>query len=256
MQHCCILFFSITHKCFEDISFKKNNDICGNTKASMIEATEICKSYGALRILSEVSLSVQQSEFLCITGSSGAGKSTLLHILATLDTADKGSVYLDGVNTKTLKGNRLAKFRNQRLGMVFQAHNLLPEFTALENICMPALLGGLSKTEAEKKARELMQILDVWERASHKPSELSGGEQQRISVGRALINSPKIVFADEPSGNLDEQNAKELHDLFFLLREKFGQTFVVVTHNPLLAKRADRVFEIKKNTRPVLKETE
>lgn len=214
----------------------------------MIKAENICKSYNTLQVLQNVSLEVQKSEFLCITGSSGAGKSTLLHILATLDEATSGTVYLDQLNTSKLKGAQLAKFRNQTLGMVFQAHNLLPEFTALENICMPALLGGKSKAEAEKKALELMQTLGVKSRANHKPSEMSGGEQQRVAVGRALINSPKIVFADEPSGNLDEQNAHELHQLFFMLREQLGHTFVIVTHNLQLAKQADRVFEIRKQT--------
>ncbi|TAF67028.1 MAG: ABC transporter ATP-binding protein [Cytophagales bacterium] len=211
----------------------------------MLKATHINKSYQQLSVLKDVSLEVQKSEIVSIVGASGAGKSTLLHIISTLDNPTSGSVWIDGIEVLRLRGKSLAQFRNQKLGFVFQFHNLLPEFSAQENICMPAWLGGMARKEAEKKSEELMQYLGIWERRTHLPSEMSGGEQQRTAIARALINSPAIVFADEPSGNLDAENAKELHQLFLKLRQDKEQTFVVVTHNAELAQLSDRVLEIK-----------
>lgn len=208
----------------------------------MLRATDIYKSYGKLEILKGVDLEVAKGEIVSIVGSSGAGKSTLLHIIGTLDKPDKGQVWIDGVNTNNLNQVKLSAFRNQNIGFVFQFHHLLPEFTALENICIPAFIGGLSKKEAEKKALELMDILDVKDRADHKPAAMSGGEQQRVSVARSLINAPKIVLADEPSGNLDSENAASLHNLFFKLRDQFQQTFIIVTHNEELARISDRTI--------------
>jgi len=210
----------------------------------MLDAKGITKSFGALQVLKGIDLSIQKGEIVSIVGASGAGKSTLLHILGTLDKPDSGSVELNAKILSTLSGNTLAAFRNQHIGFIFQFHNLLPEFTALENICIPAFIGGEDDKVIYDKAKELMAILGVWERKDHKPSELSGGEQQRISVARALINDPDIVFADEPSGNLDSHNAEDLHRLFFDLREKLNQTFVIVTHNAQLADMADRKLTI------------
>lgn len=206
----------------------------------MIVGKNITKSYGSLRVLKGIDIHIGQAEVVSIVGASGAGKSTLLHILGTLDRADAGELTIAGMNIHALSGKKLAAFRNKHIGFVFQFHQLLPEFTAIENICMPAFIGGLSLKEAERKATELLEFLNLTERANHKPSELSGGEQQRVAVARALINNPSVVFADEPSGNLDSHNAEELHKLFFRLRDHFKQTFIIVTHNELLANQADR----------------
>jgi lipoprotein-releasing system ATP-binding protein len=206
----------------------------------MIQAKQLYKSYASLQVLKGVDLHIRAGEIVSIVGASGAGKSTLLHILGTLDAADSGVLEIDGVKVNELREKKLAAFRNQNIGFVFQFHHLLPEFTALENVCIPAYIAKKNKSDSEKKALELLSYLGLEKRASHKPSELSGGEQQRVAVARALINSPKVIFADEPSGNLDSASAKELHNLFFSLREKFNQTFVIVTHNQELADKADR----------------
>ena len=211
----------------------------------MIKAGKIHKSYSNLHVLKGVDVHIKAGEIVSIVGASGAGKSTLLHIMGTLDKADSGTLEIDGVLVKELKEKKLAAFRNQHIGFVFQFHHLLPEFTALENVCIPAYIGHKGKAETEKKAMELLHYLGLESRAKHKPSELSGGEQQRVAVARALINSPKVIFADEPSGNLDSTSAKELHDLFFSLRDKFNQTFVIVTHNLELADKADRKLLMK-----------
>ncbi len=206
----------------------------------MISAHNIKKSYGDLQVLKGVSLEIKESEIVSIVGASGAGKSTLLHILGTLDKPDEGALSINNKNILDLNKTDLARFRNLHLGFIFQFHHLLPEFTALENVCIPAFIHGASKKVAESRALELLSFLGLKERSNHKPSELSGGEQQRVAVARSLMNKPKVVFADEPSGNLDSQNAKELHKLFFDLRDKFGQTFIIVTHNEELANMADR----------------
>lgn len=206
----------------------------------MLKANGIHKSYGALQVLKGVDLEILTSEIVSIVGSSGAGKSTLLHILGTLDQPDQGSLEMDGKKLLNLKGDELAKFRNERIGFIFQFHNLLPEFTAQENIMIPGLIGQVSTEKLNKKSGELAELLRISHRLDHKPSTLSGGEQQRVAVARALINSPAVVFADEPSGNLDTQNAKGLHELFFTLRKELGQAFVIVTHNEELAEMADR----------------
>lgn len=211
----------------------------------MLKATGLIKSYGELSILKGIDLEINQQEVVSIVGSSGAGKTTLLQILGTLDTPDAGTVLINGVNPFELNQQKLASFRNQSLGFIFQFHQLLPEFTALENAILPALIKGLSMDDAKKEGLRLLQLLGLEERSTHKPSELSGGEQQRIAVCRALINHPKIIFADEPSGNLDSKNAKELHELFFFLRDELKQTFVIVTHNDTLADMADRKITIK-----------
>ena len=206
----------------------------------MIKAENIIKSYGKLQVLKGVSVHIRAGEIVSVTGASGAGKSTLLHILSTLDKADSGKIAVDSINTAQLNDKKLAEFRNQKIGFVFQFHHLLPEFTALENICIPAYINQKTKKEAEAKAMELMEFLNLADRASHKPSELSGGEQQRVAVARALINQPAVLMADEPSGNLDSENAAQLHRLFFELREKLNQTIVIVTHNEELASMSDR----------------
>ena len=211
----------------------------------MLTATNIFKSYGSLQVLRGIDISVAAGEIVSIVGASGAGKSTLLHILGTLDYPDRGAVELKGESLFELSSKQLAAFRNQQIGFVFQFHNLLPEFTALENVCIPGFIGNRSQSEVENQASELLDYLGMGDRLNHKPSQLSGGEQQRTAVARALINSPAMVLADEPSGNLDSQNARELHRLFFDLRSKFGQTFIVVTHNEELAKMTDRKLEIK-----------
>jgi lipoprotein-releasing system ATP-binding protein len=214
-------------------------------ESPVIIAENITKSYGNLTVLHNINLRVAKGEIVAITGASGAGKTTLLQILGSLDKADKGKVILNGTDILSLKGNRLAAFRNNHLGFVFQFHHLLPEFTALENVCIPAFIRGESKQEAEKRAMEYLDFLNIRERAEHKPSELSGGEAQRVAIARALINNPDIVFADEPSGNLDAENSLELHELFFRLREHFGQTFIIVTHDPVLAGKSDRIVKLK-----------
>ena len=214
----------------------------------MIQATGIHKSYGALEVLKGIDLHINKKEIVSIVGASGAGKSTLLHIIGTLDKADRGQLVIDGTEVGKLSDTALAAFRNQKIGFVFQFHHLLPEFTALENICIPAYIGGMGKKEATEKAEKLLEYLNLTARKDHKPSQLSGGEQQRIAVARALVNSPAIVLADEPSGNLDSKSAQELHKLFFRLRDELGQTFIIVTHNPELAAMSDRTITIKDGT--------
>jgi lipoprotein-releasing system ATP-binding protein len=211
----------------------------------MLKATGIKKAYGSLPILKGVDIEVAKGEIVSIVGASGAGKSTLLHILGSLDKPDEGTVELKGTKINKLSGELLSVFRNRNIGFIFQFHHLLPEFTALENICIPAFIGKKSKKEAEARAYELLALLGLTDRANHKPNELSGGEQQRIAVARALINNPAIILADEPSGNLDSANAMALHQLFVNLRDNFKQTFVIVTHNEDLAKMSDRVVTMK-----------
>ena len=211
----------------------------------MIKANNIYKSFGNVEVLKGVDLTVNKGEVACIIGASGAGKSTLLQIIGTLEKADKGQIFIDNQDINKLNSKNLAAFRNKKIGFVFQFHHLLPEFTALENICIPAYIAGISKKDATEKAMQLLDYLNLTDRKDHKPSMLSGGEQQRIAVARALINNPAIILADEPSGNLDSQSAKELHELFFNLRNKTGQTFIIVTHNPQLAEMADRTFTMK-----------
>lgn len=215
--------------------------ICGQ----MIKATNIQKHYGDLHVLRGVDLEIGQGEIVTIVGKSGAGKSTLLHILGTLDTADSGAVSIDGKDILLLKKDELARFRNQHIGFVFQFHHLLPEFTALENVSMPALIRNLPEPEARKRAEELLDYLGLSERLQHKPGQLSGGEQQRVAVARALMNQPAVIFADEPSGNLDSQSSQDLHQLLFQLRKDFNQTFLIVTHNKELAQMSDRTLEMK-----------
>lgn len=211
----------------------------------MIKATNIYKSYGTLEVLKGVNLTINKGEIISIVGASGAGKTTLLHILGTLDRANSGTVEINNINISSLNDKKLADFRNKNIGFVFQFHHLLPEFTALENVCIPAFISGASRSKTETKAKELLTFLGLKDRMDHKPSELSGGEQQRVAVARALINDPSVILADEPSGNLDSNTAKELHQLFFTLREKFNQTFVIVTHNEELANMADRKLVMK-----------
>jgi lipoprotein-releasing system ATP-binding protein len=211
----------------------------------MVIAQDIHKSYGSLEVLKGVSLEVAKGEIISIVGASGAGKSTLLHIIGTLDKADSGNVEVNGIAVQKLTEKKLSEFRNRHIGFVFQFHHLLPEFTALENICIPAFIRGLKKKEAVLKAEELMAFMSLSDRAHHKPAELSGGEQQRVAVARALINDPAVILADEPSGNLDSASAVELHNLFFRLRDTFSQTYVIVTHNTELANMADRKLTIK-----------
>ncbi|MGM0612562.1 MAG: ABC transporter ATP-binding protein [Bacteroidota bacterium] len=211
----------------------------------MISAQNINKSYGDLRVLKDIKIEIGDHEIVSIVGASGAGKSTLLHVLGTLDKADTGEVYYDELELETLSEPELAKFRNKNIGFVFQFHHLLPEFTALENICMPAFIAGVDKKSAFAKAEELLKLMNLSERKDHKPSELSGGEQQRIAVARALINEPKVVLADEPSGNLDSDNSEDLHRIFFDLRDRLRQAFIIVTHNNQLAEMADRKLFMK-----------
>jgi lipoprotein-releasing system ATP-binding protein len=206
----------------------------------MIKATGIEKSFGSLKVLKGVDMNISKAEVVSIMGASGAGKSTLLQILGTLSTPDAGSLIIDGVDVLKLDSKALAEFRNLRLGFVFQFHHLLPEFTALENVVIPAYIAGRTKKEAEQRARELLTDMGLGERLTHKPSELSGGEQQRVAIARALINEPAVLFADEPSGNLDSKTKEEIHRLFFDLRDKYGQTVVIVTHDPDLAAMCDR----------------
>ena len=206
----------------------------------MIRATGIEKSFGSLKVLKGVDININKAEVVSIMGASGAGKSTLLQILGTLSTPDAGSLVIDGVDILKLDSRGLAEFRNLRLGFVFQFHHLLPEFTALENVMIPAFIAGRSRKDAEQHAKELLADMGLGERLTHKPSELSGGEQQRVAIARALINKPAVLFADEPSGNLDTRTKEEIHNLFFDLREKYGQTVVIVTHDPDLAKMCDR----------------
>lgn len=210
----------------------------------ILEAQNIRKSYGELEVLKGVNLTIGKGEIVSIVGASGAGKTTLLQILGTLESPDSGQLIIKGINTTSLSDKNLSRFRNENIGFVFQFHQLLPEFTAIENICLPAYIKGTSKKVAEKKATELLKLLNLNNRGSHKPSQLSGGEQQRIAVARALINEPSIIFADEPSGNLDSKSSKELHQLFFTLRNELDSTFVIVTHNEELASMTDRKLTI------------
>ncbi|TEW65924.1 ABC transporter ATP-binding protein [Mucilaginibacter phyllosphaerae] len=211
----------------------------------MLKAQSIHKSYGKLQILKGVNLEVKKGEIVTIVGASGAGKSSLLNILGTLDNADSGQLFIDDVEVSKLNNKNLSAFRNQKIGFIFQFHHLLVEFNALENVCIPAFIAGISRAEAEKKATGLLEMLGLGDRISHKPAELSGGEQQRVAVARALINNPALIFADEPSGNLDSKNALELHELFVKLRNDFNQTFVIVTHNQDLSDMSDRTILMK-----------
>ena len=211
----------------------------------MLTATNIVKNYGALPVLRGVDIEITKGEIISIVGSSGAGKSTLLHILGTLDKADKGSICLQGQLIEELRGKRLAAFRNKNIGFVFQFHHLLPEFTALENVCIPGWIAGTKKKETIARATTLLTTLGLSARLQNKPQQLSGGEQQRVAVARALINNPSIIMADEPTGNLDSTNAKELHQLFIDLRNEFNQTFLIVTHNEELAQMSDRILHMK-----------
>ena len=211
----------------------------------MIKANNIHFSYGNLKVLKGLDLHIQKGEFVSIVGASGAGKTTLLQLLGTLDDVQVGSLTINNKEVNTLSQKELANFRNKEIGFVFQFHNLLVEFTALENVCLPAFIAGLSKKEAEKKATDLLKLLGMENRKNHKPNELSGGEQQRVAVARALINSPSIILADEPSGNLDSKNAEELHNLFLKLNKDLGQTFVIITHNKELANLGSRTLEMK-----------
>lgn len=211
----------------------------------MIKATGIIKSYGDLKVLKGIDLEVAEREVVSVVGASGAGKTTLLQILGTLDRADSGTVLYNEQDVRQLSQRALASFRNKNIGFVFQFHQLLPEFTALENVCIPALIAGKSRPEAAAKASELLEFLGMSDRLDHKPSQLSGGEQQRVAVARAIVNSPSLILADEPSGNLDTENKKDLHNLFFRLRDTFGHTFIIVTHDPQLASMSDRTIRIR-----------
>ena len=211
----------------------------------MIEIKGLTKSFGSLQVLKGIDLRIEKGEIVSIVGPSGAGKTTLLQILGTLDKPDSGSVVVDGIETSTLSTNKLSEFRNKHLGFVFQFHQLLPEFTAIENIMIPAYIAGMKPKEARNRAEELLAFMGLSDRATHKPNELSGGEKQRVAVARALMNNPAVILADEPSGSLDSKNKEELHKLFFELRDKFGQTFVIVTHDEMLATLTDRTIHLK-----------
>ena len=211
----------------------------------MIEIKDIRKSFGSLQVLKGIDLSIQKGEVVSIVGPSGAGKTTLLQIIGTLDRPDSGTVYVDNVDVTELSPKKLSDFRNRHIGFVFQFHQLLPEFTAIENIMIPAYIAGVSTKEARRRAEELLQFMGLADRAKHKPNELSGGEKQRVAVARALINQPDVILADEPSGSLDSKNKEELHQLFFDLRDKFGQTFVIVTHDEQLASITDRTIHMR-----------
>jgi len=211
----------------------------------MIHLRNITKSFGQLQVLKGIDLDISKGEIVSIVGPSGAGKTTLLQIMGTLDKPDTGTVEIDGVDTSRMSQKRLSRFRNQKIGFVFQFHQLLPEFTALENIMIPAFIGGMGKKEAKARAEELLAFMGLSDRAQHKPNELSGGEKQRVAVARALVNNPAVVMADEPSGSLDTKNKEELHQLFFDLRERFGQTFVIVTHDEGLADLTDRTIHMR-----------
>lgn len=211
----------------------------------MIEINQIKKSFGKLEVLKGIDLKIGKGEVVSIVGPSGAGKTTLLQIIGTLDKADSGNVVIDGIDISKLNQKNMAEFRNKHIGFVFQFHQLLPEFTAIENIMIPAFIGGMSKKDAKKRAVELLNFMGLAERANHKPNELSGGEKQRVAVARALVNSPAVILADEPSGSLDTKNKQELHQLFFDLRDKFGQTFVIVTHDEQLASITDRTIKMR-----------
>lgn len=212
---------------------------------TMIRTAGITKSYGDLKVLKGIDIEIRDKEVVAIVGASGAGKTTLLQIIGTLDKPDSGTIFYNGTDISRMKGRPLSSFRNSNIGFVFQFHQLLPEFTALENVCIPAFIAGKTKAEAEAKAAELLGFLNLSDRLEHKPSELSGGEQQRVAVARALVNNPSVILADEPSGNLDSENKNELHKLFFRLRDTFGQTIVIVTHDRHLADMSDRILQIK-----------
>jgi len=211
----------------------------------MIKAENITKSFGDLQVLKGINIGIKKGEIVSIVGASGAGKTTFLQILGTLDKPDSGRIFFNNIDVHALNEKPLSRFRNQNIGFVFQFHHLLPEFTALENVCIPAFVARVQKNKAESRANEILTFLKLENRLDHKPNELSGGEQQRVAVARALVNDPEVILADEPSGNLDTQNKKELHELFFTLREKYNQTFVIVTHDINLAKMADRMLTIK-----------
>jgi lipoprotein-releasing system ATP-binding protein len=211
----------------------------------MIITSGITKAYGDLKVLKGINIKIEDKEVVSIVGASGAGKTTLLQIIGTLDRPDSGEIFYNGADISKLKGKNLAAFRNNNIGFVFQFHQLLPEFTALENVCIPAFIAGKDKIEAETRAAELLGFLNLSDRMEHKPSELSGGEQQRVAVARALVNNPSVILADEPSGNLDTENKNELHKLFFKLRDTFGQTIIIVTHDAQLAGMSDRIIRIK-----------
>lgn len=211
----------------------------------MIDIKAIRKSFGSLEVLKGIDLHIDKGEVVSVVGPSGAGKTTLLQIMGTLDKADSGEIWIDGVDVSKLGKKKLAEFRNKRVGFVFQFHQLLPEFTALENVMIPALIAGDSKSEAKRRATELLDFMGLADRAGHKPNELSGGEKQRVAVARALVNNPAVILADEPSGSLDSKNKAELHQLFFDLRDKFGQTFVIVTHDESLANTTDRTIKMR-----------
>lgn len=211
----------------------------------MITAENITKSFGNLQVLKGVSLKIEKRKIVSIVGASGAGKTTLLQILGTLSSPDGGNLIINGVDPTKLKERELASFRNKHIGFVFQFHHLLPEFTAIENVCLPAFIANTGRKKAENRAKEILSFLGLSDRLNHKPSELSGGEKQRVAVARALINEPSFIFADEPTGNLDSKNQQELHDLFFSLRDKFNQTIIIVTHDHNFARMSDVIFEIK-----------
>ncbi len=212
---------------------------------AVLSAKNIHRKFGVVEVLKGVDIAIQKGEIVSIVGSSGAGKSTLLHILGTLDKPDSGEVFLNNTNVTSLSGKKLAQFRNKHIGFVFQFHHLLPEFSALENVCIPGWIAGTKKSAVKERANQLLNLLGLKDRIEHKPNTLSGGEQQRVAVARALINNPDVVFADEPTGNLDSANAKELHNLFFDLRKNFDQTFLIVTHNEELAQLSDRIVNMK-----------
>ena len=241
------MIFRLLHRFIEhNTCILKSLYLCRQIhKHNMLTAKGIHKSFGDLKVLKGIDLHADDKEIISIVGSSGAGKSTLLHILGTLDKPDAGSILLDNRQVNGMSEKELAAFRNTTIGFVFQFHHLLPEFTAMENVCIPAYIRGTGKKEAEAKAMHLLSLMNLSNRAAHKPSALSGGEQQRVAVARALVNNPRIVLADEPSGNLDSSASKELHELFFSLRDKIGQTFIIVTHNMELAEMADRTITIK-----------
>ena len=222
----------------------------------MIKLRNITKSFGPLKVLKGIDLDISKGEIVSIVGPSGAGKTTLLQIMGTLDRPDNGSVCIDGIDTTTLSRREISNFRNQHLGFVFQFHQLLPEFTALENIMIPAYIAGKTTKETKQRAGELLEFMRLTERASHKPNELSGGEKQRIAVARALINNPEVILADEPSGSLDTKNKAELHQLFFDLRDRFGQTFVIVTHDETLAELTDRTIHMRDGLLEIATENE
>ena len=211
----------------------------------MIEITDIKKSFGQLQVLKGISLSINKGEVVSVVGPSGAGKTTLLQIIGTLDKPDSGHIVIDGTDVSTMRGKRLADFRNRHIGFVFQLHQLLPEFTAIENVMIPAFIAGTGRSDAKRRAAELLDFMGLGDRLRHKPNELSGGERQRVAVARALVNSPSVILADEPSGSLDTKNKEELHRLFFDLREQFGQTFVIVTHDETLARLTDRTIAMR-----------